>query len=103
MSLGAISLCQAQYQYDNENSRTFEGTVTAVDVTNSSLTVSGPTKITFPISNDTKFTKDVNDIKLSDVKVGDYVSIDYQRAPFASRKPMKTMHVTVEYGKGEGW
>jgi len=103
ISFVVVGVLRAQYQYDNQDSRTFEGTVTAVDIGNSSLTVKGVTDLTFPITGDTKFTKDINDIKLSDIKAGDYVSVDYQRDGSQSRKPAKTMHVTVKYGKGEVW
>lgn len=93
--------CRAQYEYDNEEMRTFDGQATNVDVINSTLTVSGTMNITFPVSSDTKFTKDIYDIKLSDIKAGDYVSVSYIRYPSSSRKPLKTLSVTIAYDKGK--
>lgn len=100
ISVAALGQSQAQYDYNNENLRTFDGAVMSVDIVNSQLIVKGVTEMVFPISTQTKFTRDIYDIKLIDVKIGDYVTVNYSNNPDGS---IKTLSVVVEYGKGEGW
>lgn len=98
----AIGPSNCEDKFAEEDLRVFDGTVTAVDVSGSSLTVKGATEITFPISLDTQLTSDIYDIKLSDVDIGDYVTVQYYRRGSESRVPSKVIKVTVEYkGKKE--
>ncbi len=93
----APSVCVAQSA--DEDMRVLEGTVTAVDTANSTLTVQGGTSITFPITADTELRYDIYDsyeIKLSDISVGDYVAVQYQRYGLESRIPYKVQKVSVK-------
>ena len=81
----------------DENLRVFDGKVTGVDVGGSTLTVKEQAEITFPISLDTKLVNDINDIKLSDIAVGDYVTVEYTRKGNESRVPVKVFKVTQHY------
>ena len=97
-----VKTSYCDYDYANEELRISEGQVVAVDVNGSVLTVKGIDTIDFPISSDTKLAKDIYDIKLSDISVGNYVKVEYRRDPRGlSRIPYKVIKVTVEYGKGE--
>lgn len=93
----APSCCVAQSA--DEDMRTFDGTVTAVDRANSTLTVQGGTSITFPITSDTQLRYDRYDnyeINLSDVTIGDYVTVEYQRYRLESLVPYKVKKVSVK-------
>ena len=97
-----VKTSYCDYNYANEEVRIFEGRVVAVDVNGSVLTVKGTDTIDFPILSGTKLSKDVYDISLSDISVGDYVKVEYCRDPRGlSRVPSKVTKVTVEYGEGE--
>ena len=89
--------CYSEYQEATDDDRTFEGKVMAVNVAQSTLTVNDTVDIVFPISADTKLTQDINDIKLSDIEVGDYVSVSYVRSGDDSRVPAKVKNVVLEY------
>ena len=91
------SVCVAQST--DEDMRVFDGMVTAVDTADSTLTVQGGTSITFPITADTELRYDIYDnyeIKLSDISVGDYVAVRYQRYGLESRIPYKVQKVSVK-------
>ena len=91
--------CYCQEQYTDQDLRVFEGKVAGVDVNNSVLTVKGSFQIDFQISSDTPLKKDDNDIKLSDIGIGDYVTVEYYRSDQDSRTPSKVIKVTLEYQK----
>jgi hypothetical protein len=86
-----------EYSESNNDQRIYEGKVVAVNLSKPSLTVKGVEEIEFPISADTNIKSDINDIKLSDINVGDYVTVDYIRFGSQSRVPSKVSNVTVEY------
>ena len=101
LMLGALmtapAFCQDidQNVKTDENLRTFGGRVTSVDIGKSILEVSGPAlNMTFAISPDTELHKDVFDIGLSDIGVGDYVVVGYVND---DKGPPKVLKVTVEY------
>ncbi|MDD5437405.1 MAG: hypothetical protein PHX20_07680, partial [Candidatus Omnitrophica bacterium] len=73
------------------------GRVVRVDMGGPSLTVRGIVQIDFPISRDTMLQRDDSDIRLSDISVGDYVTVEYYRSETESRAPAKVTKVTVEY------
>ncbi len=83
---------------EDANLRTFDGTVLSVDVVGSSLTVKGIQQRKFIISSGTKLTKNIFDIKLSDVNAGDYVTIGYCDNPDGS---VKTLRVDVAYDRSK--
>ncbi|MFA6321741.1 MAG: hypothetical protein WCY36_07810 [Candidatus Omnitrophota bacterium] len=90
--------CYAQNMYDSsdEDLRVFDGRVVNVNLSQSILTVKGIVQIDFPISPDTSLQSDIYDIELSDIDVGDYVTVQYYRSGSESRSPMKVLTVTVE-------
>jgi hypothetical protein len=98
----------AEYQDANPDQRVFEGKVVTVDTGKSTLTVDGGVKIDFAIPSDAvlqKYDSDVgpSDIELSDVDVGDYVTVEYYRSgPGESRVPDKVTKVIVDSSKS-GW
>ena len=98
----AVIPCHAEEQCADEDLRTFDGKVVNVDTSNSILTVSGVNQIAFPVSSDTKLQKSdfagrSADIKLSDINIGDYVTVQYCRSGDKSQVPAKVFAVTVEY------
>ncbi len=92
----AIGACYAEEQYSDSNMRVFDGKVASVDTSRSTVTVNGPIQIEFPISSDTELRKDTYGIKLLDINVGDYVTVQYYRSGSESRIPAKVTKVTVE-------
>jgi hypothetical protein len=56
----------------------------------------------FQISFDTKLVSEVNmysnDIRLSDINPGDYVTVEYLRGDVDSKEPDKVLKVSVEHG-----
>lgn len=93
-------VCFGQYTKD-EDLRTGEGRVTAVDTGKPSVTVDIGIDVTFPISSDTEFRYGNNDIGLSDIDIGDYVKVEYYRSGLESRVPAKVIRVTLMYKKSE--
>ncbi len=95
----------ADEDLDNPNLRVSEGHVAAVDLSGSTVTVGDSMPITFPVSPDTRLVSDVStspsDIKLSDIDVGDYVTVGYVRNGQDSRIPEKVLKITVEYKAGD--
>jgi hypothetical protein len=77
----------------DQSLRVFDGKVVSVDLSAPSLTLEGAIDMVFKISPDTVFRKDVYDIGLSDVKVGDYVSVQCRRTD----SEFKVLKVTVKY------
>jgi hypothetical protein len=78
-----------------------DGTVTAIDMREPSLTVDGGVTIKFPVSKDTVFMKDTARIRLLDLGVGDYVKVEYLRKGTASRVPAKVTKVELIYDASE--
>lgn len=85
---------------DNPNLRVSEGLVTAVDISGSTITVDAGMPMIFPVSRDTKLRSEAAmyavDIKLSDIGVGDNVTVEYIRKGEESRVPDKVTRITVE-------
>lgn len=85
---------------DNPNLRVSEGLVTAVDISGSAITVDAGIPMVFPVIRDTKLRSEAtmfsNDIKLSDIGVGDNVTVEYIRKGEDSRVPAKVIRITVE-------
>jgi len=97
MFLDTASFCADWQDLDDENLRTFQGTVTAVDLAASTISAQATISAVFPISSDTSLKKNDIDIKLSDINIGDYVTIDYYHDGSGNMKPVKILSVTVEY------
>ncbi|MCX5680648.1 MAG: hypothetical protein NTZ95_08455 [Candidatus Omnitrophica bacterium] len=89
---------------DDPNLRVSEGRVTAVDRSGSAITVDAGMPMVFPVSSDTKLRSEAtmysDDIKLSDIGVGDNVTVEYVRKGEDSRIPAKVTRVTVENKAG---
>jgi len=76
---------------------TLEGRVTKVDVPASQITVNGGVEMTFPVTNETKFTtSDGYDTEFSKLKAGDYVNVQYAGGDTGA---IKTVRVVVNYTK----
>jgi Cu/Ag efflux protein CusF len=82
--------------------KTIDGTVTAVDAAVSKVTVSAVNSVTFIVPLNAKIMRDTFDIRLSDLKAGDYVTVSYYDDADGKLQAQK---ITVEYGKGDdgGW
>ena len=91
-------------QVDESAPSTLEGRVTNVDLTASQMTVNGGVDMTFPVTNETKFTtSDGYDTEFSKLKVGDYVNVKYAGGDTGA---IKTVRVEVDYTKkdaNKGW
>jgi len=89
---------------DNPNLRVSEGLVTAVDRSGSTITVDAGMPMVFPVSRGTKLRSEATmystDIKLSDIGVGDNVTVEFIRKGEESRIPEKTVRITVENKAG---
>lgn len=86
--------------YTDQDARIYDGRVTSVG--RSDLTVKSAFEIKFPVSLDTEIkNRDNMDIRLSDIDVGDYVTVEYFRRGQDSRTPDKVMKITVQYKAGE--
>lgn len=103
--LGIIAVAPSYCEdgMNDDDLRTFDGKVTAVDIGGQSITVKGSTEITFALSPDTKCQQYTNDIELKDINIGDYVTVQYYRSGDESRVASKVLKVTVEYKAGSGW
>jgi len=95
--LANAAFCGDWQDLDDENLRTFQGTVTAVDVKASTISVQATISGVFPISSDTSLIRNGMDITLSDISVGNYVTIDYYHDGSENMRPVKALSVTVEY------
>lgn len=89
---------------DDPNLRVSEGKVTAVDVRGSTITVDAGMPMVFPVSRDTKLRSEAAmysaDIKLSDIGLGDNVTVEFIRKGEESRVPAKVTRITVENKAG---
>ncbi len=82
--------------------KTIEGAVLNVDTGNSKITISAINNMSFSVSLAAKIMRDISDIKLSDIKAGDYVTIGYYDDASGLHQ---VQSITVEYSKGDtgGW
>ena len=89
---------------DNPNLRVSQGKVLAADRSASTVTIDAGMPMVFPVSSDTKLRSEAAmyavDIKLQDIGVGDYVSVEYMRKGEDSRTPAKVIKITVENKAG---
>jgi len=77
--------------------RTMDGTVTAIDMREPSITVDGGVTIKFAVSNDTVFLKDNTKIRLLDLGIGDYIKVEYYHKGTESRTPSRLTKVELIY------
>jgi hypothetical protein len=93
----SIAACSGEDQLNSmDGLTTFDGNVIAVDAGNSTLTVKGGTTAVFKISTGTRIVKDIYPIKLSDIGIGDYVSVGYNPGDDGSADAVT---VNVRYGE----
>ena len=85
--------------YNGPSLKTIDGRVVSVDTLSSKITVSSVNNITFYVPTKTVIKEDVFDINLSDLKAGDYVTVDY-RDDDSGRHNAQT--ITKHYSEGEG-
>ena len=86
--------------YDGPPLKTIDGKVLAVDTLSSKITIDAVNVITFHVRINAVIKQDVFDIKLSDIKVGDYVTVDYYDD--GSGKQRDAQQITKHYNEGEG-
>lgn len=101
MSTMTAGDCLCDTYTSDPDLRTYDGYVSAIDLQAQTLTIQGAIDLVFPMASDTEFKQDDNDIKLSDLEVGDYVRVEYYRLGVESRMPLKVIRVTLRY-KGYG-
>lgn len=95
--------CHAEDEFSEQDLRVFDGKVTNVNTSRSVITVKGSVQIDFPVSTDTKIVQDTPDIdfattiKLTDIDIGDYVTVQYYCKGAEGFVPAKVLMVTVEY------
>lgn len=89
---------------DDPNLRVSEGKVVSVDRSNQTITVDAGIPMKFSASRGTKIRSEATmyseDIKLSDINPGDYVTVEYVRKGEETRSPEKTLRITVENKAG---
>lgn len=99
-----VSVSLADEDLDDPNLRVSEGLVTAVDTSRSTISVDAGILMVFAVSRDTKLRSEAamysTDIKLSDIGVGDNVTVEYLRKGKDSRTPAKVIRITVENKAG---
>lgn len=79
--------------------KTTEGKVSDVDVQTSRITISSVDVMVFSVPTNVRVVQDIYDIKLSDIRKGDYVTIDYLEDTPGKREAQV---ITVHYREGEG-
>ena len=99
--LAAISFlvvlpCLAQNDIPDDKMETFNGRVVSVDTGKPSIMVRGATDRTFLILPDTKIFNDTDEIKLSDINVGNYAVVGYYKDEAGIRKATT---ISVEYNQ----
>ena len=108
LALGAVILVIAVFftvaaycddYYEGPPLKTIEGKVSAVDTLSSKITVDAVNNITFYVGTNTVIKQDVFDIKLSDLRAGDYVTVDYRDDDSGKHNAQK---ITKHYSEGEG-
>ena len=85
--------------YDGPPLKTIDGKVSFVDTLTSKITVSSANNVTCVVGTGTVIKQDIYDIKLSDVKTGDYVTVDYRED--ASGR-CDAQQIVKHYNEGEG-
>lgn len=94
---GADSYCQTDA--DKER-KVFEGTVSSVDSQTGRMVVKGITVETFVVPVEASIVQELYDIKLSDLKKDDYITVDY----FVDKNGKKiATNINLEYKQGSGW
>jgi len=97
LALSASAAYSSDWGAD-DNFTTIDGTVSSVDTLDSKITINAVNDLTFSVPINATIKQDIYDIKLSDINVGDYVTIEYY-SDASGKKQAKT--ITVEYKAGE--
>ncbi len=97
-ALGATAHCWED-AFTDPKIKTVDGKVADVDVQGSSITITSVDTMTFSVPASARVVHNVYDMKLSDVKAGDYVTIDYYDDPPGK---LEAKVITVHYEEGEG-
>jgi Cu/Ag efflux protein CusF len=67
---------------DSAQHRQITGTVTGIDIKNSTITVTKKSKnVTLNINEKTTLTQCINNSSLTDIKIGDKVTVKYKENP----------------------
>ena len=100
--VSAISFIAAAYcddYYEGPPLKTIDGRVSSVDTLSSKITITAVNDVTFYVPISAVIKQDVFDIKLSDLKAGDYVTIDYNNDSSGKRVAQQ---IVKHYSEGEG-
>jgi len=95
---GMAALAYADQDYREEDLRIFDGKVVALDIQNGTITVKSALEKTFKISKNTQLIDDIYDIELSDLDLGDYVTVEYVEKEGA---PIEVLTITKEYNNDD--
>lgn len=95
----SVAYCWEDAFNENPNIKTVEGNVSSVDLQGSRITITSVNTMTFTIPPNARVVQDAYDIKLSDIKAGSYVTIDYLDDPSGKHEAQT---ITVHYEEGEG-
>ena len=93
----ALAYCDDYY--DSPPLKTIDGRVLSVDTLSSKITISSINNITFYVPANAVLKQDVFDIRLSDIKAGDYVTVDYRDDGSGRRDAQQ---IIKHYNEGEG-
>ena len=99
LAFGATAYCRENAFNEDPKIKTVDGRVSNVDVQRSRITITSVNTMTFSVPIKARVVQDIYDIKLSDVKSGDYVTIDYLDDPPGK---LEAQVITVHYEEGEG-
>ena len=99
MAIFFTALVYCDDYYDGPPLKTIDGKVVSVDTLSSKITINSVNDITFYVLISTVIKQDVFDIRLSDLKAGDYVTVDY-RDDESGRHNAEA--ITKHYSEGEG-
>lgn len=99
LAFGATAYCWEDAFNEDPRIKTIEGHVSDVDVKASRITIMSVDSMTFYVPVSARVMQDIYDMKLSDVKAGDYVTIDYHDDPPGK---LEAQTITVHYEDDEG-
>lgn len=93
----AVAYCDDYYE--GPPLKTIDGRVSSVDTLSSKITIDAVNMITFYVPTNAVIKQDVFDIRLSDLKAGDYVTVAY-RDDSSGRHSAES--ITKHYNESEG-
>lgn len=77
LSISIISYCHSEENTEEHQLMTVDGKVAGVNISRSIITIKAINELTFSVPINTPIMSDIYDIKLSDIKPGDDVTVEY--------------------------